>query len=74
MGRKNWLFSYSEEGAEASAFFYSLIETAKSNDHEPQRYLNYFFEHLPHAVTEEDYKKLLPQYIDPEALNPFRKK
>jgi len=31
VGRKNWLFSGTPEGAEASALLYSLIETAKAN-------------------------------------------
>ena len=31
MGRKNWLFAVSLRGAESSALFYSLIETAKAN-------------------------------------------
>src|SRR5690606_15798458 len=30
IGRKNWLFSGTPEGAEASALLYSLIETAKA--------------------------------------------
>ena len=32
LGRKNWLFSGTPEGAEASAALYSLIETAKTNN------------------------------------------
>jgi len=39
IGRKNWLFSGTSKGAEASAFFYSLIETAKANKIEPTMYL-----------------------------------
>lgn len=39
IGRKNWLFSGTSEGAEASAFFYSLIETAKANKIEPTTHL-----------------------------------
>ncbi|MCZ8239533.1 MAG: transposase, partial [Leptospiraceae bacterium] len=39
IGRKNWLFSATTHGAEASAFFYSLIETAKANSLEPTEYL-----------------------------------
>jgi transposase len=35
IGRKNWLFSASVEGAQASAMFYSLIETAKANNADP---------------------------------------
>ncbi len=32
VGRKNWLFAGTPEGASASAGIYSLIETAKSSD------------------------------------------
>jgi transposase len=31
IGRKNWLFSNTPRGAEASAIIYSIIETAKEN-------------------------------------------
>jgi transposase len=69
LGRKNWLFCYSEEGAHASALYYSLIETAKANGLDPYKYMRYLFENLPAARTEEDYKKLLPQYVDKDQLN-----
>ena len=68
VGRKNWLFSGSPKGAEASAVAYSLIETAKANGLEPYRYLRYLFERLPSAETCDDYKTLLPQYINRELL------
>jgi transposase len=35
VGRKNWIFSTSVEGADASAMYYSLVETAKANELEP---------------------------------------
>ncbi|HOV15397.1 MAG TPA: IS66 family transposase, partial [Spirochaetota bacterium] len=60
IGRKNWLFYDSQDGARASAFFYSLIETAKANKLEPYSYLNYVFEQIPLCKTESDYEKLLP--------------
>jgi transposase len=60
IGRKNWLFSASVEGADASAMFYSLIETAKANDLEPFDWLTKVLEKLPHANTLEDYEALLP--------------
>jgi transposase len=62
LGRKNWLFSYSENGADSSAALYSLVETAKANGKEPFKYLNELFEKLPAAKTDEDYKRLLPYY------------
>jgi len=69
VGRKNWLFSGSPTGAEASAAIYSLIETAKANGLEPYRYLRYLFERLPAAEMEADYRALLPQYVDRNAVN-----
>ena len=63
VGRKNWLFSGTPEGAEASALLYSLIETAKANELEPYAYLRYIFDNLPLAKTLEDYEALLPWNI-----------
>ncbi len=60
VGRKNWLFSASVDGADASAMFYSLIETAKANDLEPFDWLTKVLEKLPHANMLEDYEALLP--------------
>ena len=64
VGRKNWLFSGHPRGANASAALYSLIETAKANRFEPYLYLRFLFAHLPTASTTDDYKALLPQYLD----------
>jgi transposase len=64
VGRKNWLFHGSPNGAEAGALFYSLIETAKLNGLEPYAYLRYLFENLPLAKTQDDVKELMPQYVD----------
>ncbi len=47
LGRKNWLFSGTPEGAQASALLFSLIETAKANGLEPYHYLRYLFEKIP---------------------------
>jgi transposase len=63
VGRKNWLFSGHPRGAEASAAIYSLIETAKANGIELYTYLRFLFEKLPSAITKEDYRALLPQYL-----------
>ncbi len=69
VGRKNWLFSGTPEGAEASALLYSLIETAKASKLEPYAYLRYIFKKLPVAVTLEDYEALLPWNLTPEQLD-----
>jgi transposase len=38
-GRKSWLFAGSERGAERAAVMYTLIQTAKLNDVDPQAWL-----------------------------------
>lgn len=68
LGRKNWLFSGHPRGAAASAAIFSLIETAKANGLEPYAYLRHIFEQLPLISNPDDYKKLLPQHLDPAAL------
>lgn len=60
LGRKNWLFSASVQGAKASANLYSLIETAKANDIEPYGYLKRVFSQIPNAENFEDIDQLLP--------------
>ncbi|WP_371261674.1 transposase domain-containing protein [Alkalibacterium sp. 20] len=47
MGRKNWLFSKSSNGAHAVATISSLVETAKSNGLHSRKYLDYLLTHLP---------------------------
>ena len=64
LGRKNWLFSDTVKGAQASANLYSLIETAKANGLEPYQYLRHVFTHLPQAQTVEQIEALLPYHID----------
>lgn len=68
VGRKNWLFAGTPDGAKASADLYSLIETAKANNLEPYKYLRYLFEKLPFAECEEDFKTLLPTNLKQEQL------
>ncbi|WP_017445660.1 IS66 family transposase [Gayadomonas joobiniege] len=41
VGRKNWLFSQTKSGANASAILYSMIETAKANGLIPYDYISY---------------------------------
>lgn len=60
LGRKNWLFSGSPRGANASATLYSLIETAKANGLEPYWYLRRLFQALPSVKTPQDLLPLLP--------------
>ena len=68
IGRKNWLFSNTEKGADASAMFYSIIETAKENGLKPYEYLKYIFETAPNMdITDSDLvKDLLPWNVPAE--------
>ena len=73
LGRKNWLFSGSPRGADASAGLYSLIESGKANGFEPYWYLRYVFELLPYAQSEEDLQMLQPMFVDREKFDQFVK-
>ena len=68
VGRKNWLFSDSVAGAEASAMLYSILQTARGNGLEPYAYMHHLFTELPKAKTAEAIDKLLPHKIDPKRL------
>lgn len=71
VGRKNWLFAGTPEGAKASSAIYSLIETAKANKLDVYKYLRFLFETLPLAQSEEDYRKLLPTVVTSETIPPL---
>jgi len=60
IGRKNWLFSNTANGARASAMLYSIIETAKANGLIPFDYISYCLEKLSDNVDENDIKAMLP--------------
>jgi len=68
VGRRNWLFSDSVAGANASARLYSLISTAKANGLEPYAYLRHVFTELPKAESLEHIEALLPYRLDPSDL------
>jgi transposase len=73
LGRKNWLFAGAPDGAEASATYFSLIETAKANGLEPYAYLRYLFEKLPMAQSEPDILELLPNRVDQPVIDAANK-
>jgi transposase len=47
IGRKNWLFANTPDGAKASAIYYSLIVTALENGMRPFEYLTWIFTNMP---------------------------
>jgi len=68
IGRKNWLFSKSEKGAEASSIIFSIIETCKANNVNTYDYLRYLFENIHKAKNEEELRAILPYNLDTRDL------
>jgi transposase len=58
IGRKNWIFSNTARGAQASAVLYSIIETAKANGLVPFDYIQQLLEELPKQP--DDIEPLMP--------------
>ena len=65
---KNWLFAGVLKGAYSKAVLFSLVETAKANEIDPQAYLKFLCERFPAAQTAEDMRALMPQYVDKSVL------
>lgn len=60
--RKNWLFADSVDGAESNAILYSLIESAKVNNLNIYKYINYLLEELPQLENVND-ANILEKYL-----------
>jgi len=59
LGRKNYMFIGSEGGGKAAAIAYTLIETAKLNNVDPQAWLTWVLDQIAdHKITRID--ELLP--------------
>ena len=57
IGRKNWLFSNTINGAKASTTIYSIIQTAIANELKPEKYLEFLFTQIQNG---KDVAKLVP--------------
>ena len=53
-GRRAWLFSDTQAGAEASCGIYSIVTTARANGLMPMRYLEWLLEELPNTAGAGD--------------------
>ena len=61
VGRRNWLFSDSVKGADASAVVYTMVEMAKAHELNIYGYLKYLLEHRPSSdMTDEQLEELAP--------------
>lgn len=62
VGRRNWLFSDTVAGAEASCGIYSVVETARRNGLHSGRYVEWLLDEMPKARPSSpgDYARFLP--------------
>lgn len=61
VGRKNWLFCDTPNGAQASAVVYTMVEMAKANGVNVYHYLTYLLEKLPDdRMSDDDLELLAP--------------
>ena len=68
IGRKNYLFSGSHEGAKAAAIIYSIIETCKMWNVNTYDYLTDVLARLPNTLN-KDIRQLLPYHWKPPTNN-----
>ena len=65
LGRKNYLFMGSIGGGKAAAIAYTLVETAKMNNVDPEAWLTWVLQRLPyHKINRID--ELMPWHWQPE--------
>ena len=74
VGRNNWLFCDTVEGAHTSSLLYSLTITAKLNGKDPFKVMTEIFKSLPFTKTLEDYEKLTDLLLSPRNDLSCRKK
>ncbi|MBQ6240540.1 MAG: transposase domain-containing protein [Firmicutes bacterium] len=73
LGRKNWLFADSQDGARALAICYMILETAKANHLDIRKYLDWLLSMLPRipeSSRQDELESMLPW--DPEVQRFFR--
>lgn len=69
IGRNNWLFCDTVDGAKASSLFYSLVVTAKLNEKDLFEVMVQILNALPLANTIDDFEKLAALLVKKPALN-----
>jgi hypothetical protein len=72
LGRKNYLFAGSHDGAKRSAIFYSFFACCKLNDINPRKWLEYVMEKIADYPANKIHE-LLPNNIDTNKIENFKK-
>lgn len=70
VGRKNWLFANSVDGAHAAANIFSLIETCKAHDVNPYDWLRDTLTKIPICESLEQFEALMPWKFKQNQNNP----
>ena len=61
LARKNFLFADTERGATVSAYYFSILISAKLNHLDPEKYLAYLFRELTeHDLSPKSIERILP--------------
>lgn len=69
LGRKNWLFSNSVDGANASMAIYTIVEMAKLYGLSRYKYIEYILEHRPSAeMSDEELDRFAPWNEDVQVV------
>jgi len=68
IGRKNWLFCNTANGAHASAVIYSLLQSADANALPLLPWLTFVLDQLPRCTTDDERRSLLPHRFDVQRL------
>lgn len=71
---RNWLFAQTVDGADASAFFFSIIETAKRAGLRADDYLEAICTFGPGTKSEAEWEALMPDKVDLARLIEWRER
>jgi transposase len=63
IGRKNWMFSATAKGAEASALLYTLVSTARANNVAVNAYLLHLLQELPKRYAQNRRQPDLTEFL-----------
>lgn len=69
VGRKNWLFCDTPDGAQASAMVYTMVEMAKANGVNVYHYLTYLLEKMPNDSLNDEELELLARVCETFSVN-----
>ena len=71
VGRKNFLFCITPQGAKASALYYSLVETCKAMKVDPQKYFTFLFSNAASCSSDSDWDAMLPHKVDLSSIDDY---